>query len=118
MVQYIVLQKNLRLEIPRCSPQNITVNNLSSNSLRIFWLPVRLPTNTLHMNYSVTITRNADNDIQYFKTTEQHLLIPILLPHHLYTCTVKAVGLEECFNEELKLYFETKQAGEWLILLK
>ena len=104
--------KNLRLEIPPCNPRNITANNRTSNSVLISWLPVLLPANAPHNNYSVTITRNADNVIKYFTTTEQHLLIPNLLPHHRYTYIVKAVGLEECVDEELKLYFETKQAGE------
>ena len=107
-----IIIKNLRLEIPRCNPRNITTNNLTSNSVLISWLPVLLPANSPDMNYSVTITSDADRDIQYFKTTELYLLILNLLPHHRYTCIVKTVGLEECFDEEIKLHFETKQAGE------
>lgn len=105
--------KKLHLEILRCNPQNITANNVTSNSVLISWLVLRLSTNILHKNYSVTITSNVDQNIQYSNTTEQeYLFIPNLSPYHRYTCIVKAIGLDECFEEELKLYFQTRQAGE------
>ncbi len=106
----------LSLEIPRCNPQNVTSENVTSNSVRISWLPLRLPTNTLHRNYSVIITSDRDQRIQY--TELSSMFITNLLPYHRYTYTVKAIGLEECFEEDLQFSFQTKQAGKLFSILQ
>jgi hypothetical protein len=59
------------------------------------------------------ITRDVDQRLEYFNTTElSFLFIPNLLPYHSYTYTVKAIGLEECFEEELNFRFQTQEAGQ------
>jgi hypothetical protein len=79
----------------------------------ISWLPLRVPTKTLHNNYSVTITSDVDVHIQNSNTTElTSLFITNLIPYHNYTYTVKAIGLVECFEEDLKFPLQTKQAGK------
>ena len=99
-------------EIPRCTPSNITAKNVTSNSVLISWLFLRLPTNTLHRNYSVMVTRDVDQYLQYSNVTElSFLLVPNLLPYHKYTYTVKVIGLEECFEEDLNFRFQTKEAA-------
>ena len=67
-------------------------------------------------NYSVTITSDVDQHFQYSNTTELTYLITNLIPHHRYNYAVKAIGLEECFEEDLKFSLQTKQAGKYFLV--
>ncbi|XP_028402504.1 receptor-type tyrosine-protein phosphatase F-like [Dendronephthya gigantea] len=99
-------------ELPRCNPANITAESITSNSVWISWLWLRLPkNNTLHNNYSLTV-KTEDRKTQYFNSTElTSVFVPNLSPYRQYFYTVKAIGLTDCFDGNLEFMFRTKQAA-------
>lgn len=96
----------LYLEIPRCNPENITTQEITSTSIWISWLY----TQSVHVqNFSVSIIGDVDQTIKYTKFTE--VIVGNLLPFHNYTYVVKAISPKECYQENLKIAVHTKQAG-------